>query len=116
MLIFLNPQIHWNQFTIFYMAYSAILVFYLIYVNLLLNWLDPFFYTLTGTVDAILTLPFEMLSSENIAADIFQGCFVVCCTLFAFAGLVWLREQILHGGGKCVTLFDRKGWYDKFVV
>ncbi|XP_030751678.1 E3 ubiquitin-protein ligase MARCH6 [Sitophilus oryzae] len=52
-----------------------------------------------GTVDAILTLPFEMISSENIAADIFQGCFVVCCTLFAFASLVWLREQILHGGG-----------------
>ncbi|CAG9773166.1 unnamed protein product [Ceutorhynchus assimilis] len=52
-----------------------------------------------GTVDAILTLPFEMLSSENIAGDIFQGCLVVCCTLFAFAGLVWLREQILHGGG-----------------
>lgn len=52
-----------------------------------------------GTVDAILTLPFDMMSSENIASDIFQGCFVVTCTLFAFAGLVWLREQILHGGG-----------------
>ncbi|KAF7278664.1 hypothetical protein GWI33_008114 [Rhynchophorus ferrugineus] len=52
-----------------------------------------------STVDAILTLPFEIISSENIAADIFQGCFVVSCTLFAFAGLVWLREQILHGGG-----------------
>lgn len=51
------------------------------------------------TVDAILTLPFEMLSTENLASDIFQGCFVVTCTLFAFAGLVWLREQILHGGG-----------------
>lgn len=21
------------------------------------------------------------------------------CTLFAFIGLIWLREQILHGGG-----------------
>jgi E3 ubiquitin-protein ligase MARCH6 len=52
-----------------------------------------------GTVDAILTLPFELLSMENLASDIFQGCFVVTCTLFAFAGLVWLREQILHGGG-----------------
>ncbi|KAH1015872.1 hypothetical protein HUJ04_007190 [Dendroctonus ponderosae] len=52
-----------------------------------------------GTADAILTLPFEMLSTENIAGDIFQGGFVVSCTLFAFAGLVWLREQILHGGG-----------------
>lgn len=53
----------------------------------------------TGTLDAILTLPFEMFSFENFASDIFQGCFVVTCTLFAFAGLVWLREQILHGGG-----------------
>lgn len=40
-----------------------------------------------------------MLSTENIASDIFHGCFVVTCTLFAFIGLVWLREQILHGGG-----------------
>lgn len=52
-----------------------------------------------GTIDAILTLPFEIFSTENIGSDIFQGCFVVTCTLFAFAGLVWLREQILHGGG-----------------
>ncbi|VEN59704.1 unnamed protein product [Callosobruchus maculatus] len=51
-----------------------------------------------GTIDAILTLPFDMLATENLASDIFQGCFVVTCTLLAFAGLVWLREQILHGG------------------
>lgn len=44
-----------------------------------------------------------MLSTENIGADIFQGGFVVSCTLFAFAGLVWLREQILHGGGKMLA-------------
>lgn len=52
-----------------------------------------------GTVDAILTLPFDMLSTQNLAADIFHGCFVVTCTLFACVGLIWLREQILHGGG-----------------
>jgi E3 ubiquitin-protein ligase MARCH6 len=40
-----------------------------------------------------------MFSTENLAADVFRGCFVVSCTLFAFIGLVWLREQILHGGG-----------------
>ena len=28
-----------------------------------------------------------------------QGCAVVTLTLLAFIGLVWLREQILHGGG-----------------
>ena len=37
--------------------------------------------------------------SENIASDCFHGCFVVTCTLCAFISLVWLREQILHGGG-----------------
>lgn len=52
-----------------------------------------------GSVDAIFTLPFDMLSTENLATDIFQGCLVVTCTLFAFVGLIWLREQILHGGG-----------------
>ena len=36
---------------------------------------------------------------ENLASDCFQGCFVVTCTLCAFISLVWLREQILHGGG-----------------
>lgn len=27
-----------------------------------------------------------------------HGGIVVTCTLLAFIGLVWLREQILHGG------------------
>lgn len=47
----------------------------------------------------MLTLPLDMLSTDNVASDIFHGCFVVTCTLFSFIGLVWLREQILHGGG-----------------
>lgn len=53
----------------------------------------------SGSMDMILSLPFDILSTENIAPDLFRGCFVVTCTLFAFIGLVWLREQILHGGG-----------------
>ena len=36
---------------------------------------------------------------ENILSDCFQGCFIVTCTLCTFISLVWLREQILHGGG-----------------
>lgn len=36
--------------------------------------------------------------SENLLADCLQGCFVVTCTLCAFISLVWLREQIVHGG------------------
>ncbi|XP_065210873.1 E3 ubiquitin-protein ligase MARCHF6 [Planococcus citri] len=51
------------------------------------------------SVDSILTLPFDLFSMKNLAADMFQGSFIVTCTLFAFIGLVWLREQILHGGG-----------------
>jgi E3 ubiquitin-protein ligase MARCH6 len=46
----------------------------------------------------LLSLPLDLLSTENLAVDVFRGCFVVTCTLFAFIGLVWLREQILHGG------------------
>ncbi|CAL4114135.1 unnamed protein product [Meganyctiphanes norvegica] len=53
----------------------------------------------TGSVSSVLTLPLDMLSTENLVSDIFHGCFVVTCTLSAFISLVWLREQILHGGG-----------------
>ncbi|XP_067145385.1 E3 ubiquitin-protein ligase MARCHF6 [Centruroides vittatus] len=53
----------------------------------------------TGSVSSLLTLPLDMLSSENIFSDSFYGCCVVTCTLCAFISLVWLREQIMHGGG-----------------
>ena len=36
---------------------------------------------------------------DSITTDILQGCVVVTLTLLAFIGLVWLREQIVHGGG-----------------
>ncbi|KAH8262050.1 hypothetical protein KR038_011588 [Drosophila bunnanda] len=52
-----------------------------------------------SSFDMILTLPFDIFSMENLASDAFRGCFVVTCTLLSFIGLVWLREQILHGGG-----------------
>ncbi|XP_037085050.1 E3 ubiquitin-protein ligase MARCHF6-like [Pollicipes pollicipes] len=52
-----------------------------------------------GSVNSILSLPLDMLSTENLLSDILQGCLVVTCTLCAFISLVWLREQILHGGG-----------------
>ena len=53
----------------------------------------------TGSVSSILSLPLNVFSTENITSDILQGCAVVSLTLIAFIGLVWLREQILHGGG-----------------
>ncbi|KAM7378800.1 hypothetical protein PAMP_004398 [Pampus punctatissimus] len=52
----------------------------------------------TGSVSSLLTLPLDMLSTHNLLADCLQGCFVVTCTLCAFISLVWLREQIVHGG------------------
>lgn len=52
-----------------------------------------------NSFDMILTLPFDIFSMDNLATDAFRGCFVVTCTLLSFIGLVWLREQILHGGG-----------------
>ncbi|XP_076018405.1 E3 ubiquitin-protein ligase MARCHF6-like [Genypterus blacodes] len=52
----------------------------------------------TGSVSSLLTLPLDMLSRQNLLADCLQGCFVVTCTLCAFISLVWLREQIVHGG------------------
>ena len=39
-----------------------------------------------------------LLHRDNLLADCLQGCFVVTCTLCAFISLVWLREQIVHGG------------------
>ncbi|KFM73826.1 E3 ubiquitin-protein ligase MARCH6, partial [Stegodyphus mimosarum] len=53
----------------------------------------------TGSLSSILSLPLDMLSTENILSDSLYGCCVVTCTLCAFISLVWLREQILHGGG-----------------
>ncbi|KAK2554679.1 E3 ubiquitin-protein ligase MARCHF6 [Acropora cervicornis] len=52
-----------------------------------------------GSVNSLLTLPLDMLSTENLFADCIRGCFVVACTLCAFISLVWLREQILMNGG-----------------
>ncbi|RNA37476.1 E3 ubiquitin- ligase MARCH6 [Brachionus plicatilis] len=52
-----------------------------------------------GSVSSLLTLPLDMLSTDNIMGDILQGAFVVLCSLGAFISLVWLREQILSGGG-----------------
>lgn len=53
----------------------------------------------SGSLTALLTLPLDIMSTNNIISDIFNGCFVVMCTLCAFISLVWLREQILNGAG-----------------
>lgn len=35
---------------------------------------------------------------ENLVSDAVQGTFVVLCSLCVFISLVWLREQLVHGG------------------
>ncbi|KAL4708685.1 hypothetical protein ACJJTC_010630 [Scirpophaga incertulas] len=51
------------------------------------------------SLDPLISLPFDILSAENLTKDVCSGCLVVFCTVFLFICLVWLREQILHGGG-----------------
>ena len=41
----------------------------------------------------------DMVSTDNVSSDVFHGGLVIICTLVAFIGLVWLREQILLAGG-----------------
>lgn len=53
----------------------------------------------SGSLDSLMTLSYDMFSTENITADVFRGGFVMTCTVFSFIGLMWLRDQILHGGG-----------------
>ncbi|CAN9503334.1 unnamed protein product [Ophioblennius macclurei] len=52
----------------------------------------------TGSVSSLFTLPLDMLSTQNLLIDCLQGCVIVMCTLCSFVSLVWLREQVIHGG------------------
>uniref|UniRef100_A0A915AAP3 RING-type E3 ubiquitin transferase n=1 Tax=Parascaris univalens TaxID=6257 RepID=A0A915AAP3_PARUN len=52
----------------------------------------------TASVANVLALPFQLFSFENIFTDCLKGCFIVSVFLCAFISLVWLREQIIHGG------------------
>lgn len=53
----------------------------------------------SGSPSALFTLPIDLLSTENLFSDSFYGCCVVTCALCTFIALVWLREQIMRGGG-----------------
>jgi E3 ubiquitin-protein ligase MARCH6 len=52
-----------------------------------------------GSISSILTLPYDIVSRDHILTDVLQGGLVVFCSLGAFICLLWLREQILTGGG-----------------
>lgn len=51
------------------------------------------------SIDSFLDLQLNFVTYETLGSDLIRGCFVVTCTLLSFIGLIWLREQILHGGG-----------------
>jgi E3 ubiquitin-protein ligase MARCH6 len=52
-----------------------------------------------GSISSILTLPYDIVSTDHLLTDVLQGGLVVFCSLGAFICLLWLREQILSGGG-----------------
>lgn len=52
-----------------------------------------------GSIASILTLPYDIVSTDHLLTDVLQGGLVVFCSLGAFICLLWLREQILTGGG-----------------
>ncbi|XP_054164409.1 E3 ubiquitin-protein ligase MARCHF6-like isoform X2 [Oppia nitens] len=81
---------YWLHYTLVAVAWLGIvpLTAYRIYRSLFSN-----------TMNSVLTLPLDMFSTENLISDGFYGCCVVTCTLSAFISLIWLREQILRGGG-----------------
>lgn len=47
---------------------------------------------------SLLSLPLDILSTENIMHDGMCGFVIVISTLCFFIAIVWLREQIVHGG------------------
>lgn len=96
----------------YWLHYSLVAVAWLGVVPLTAFRTYRFFFS--GSLDMLLTLPFELFSTENLASDIFRGCFVITCTLFAFIGLIWLREQILHGPGTFIKLL--KSFQQKFKL
>uniref|UniRef100_A0A5S6Q8C8 RING-type E3 ubiquitin transferase n=1 Tax=Trichuris muris TaxID=70415 RepID=A0A5S6Q8C8_TRIMR len=49
-----------------------------------------------GTLNSLVTLPFDIFSPKNVVADFVQGVIIITVTMCAFISLIWLREQILH--------------------
>ncbi|MCP9260373.1 E3 ubiquitin-protein ligase MARCH6 [Dirofilaria immitis] len=52
----------------------------------------------SASLSSVLSLPFQLFSLDNLLIDCLKGCFIVSIFLCAFISLVWLREQIIHGG------------------
>lgn len=50
------------------------------------------------SMQEILVLPISIFRTEHILPDVFKGCFLLVIFICTFISLVWLREQIIHGG------------------
>ncbi|GMT27208.1 hypothetical protein PFISCL1PPCAC_18505 [Pristionchus fissidentatus] len=51
-----------------------------------------------GSIQALLMLPLQLISTDMIVHDIAKGCLLLFVFVCAFISMLWLREQILHGG------------------
>ncbi|XP_068195971.1 E3 ubiquitin-protein ligase MARCHF6-like [Antennarius striatus] len=96
----------WDIFTGLLISIGTAIRYWLHYALVALAWLGfvpllacrIYHCLFCGSVSALVTLPFDMISTENLLPNFLQGCVVVGCTLGTFVGLIWLREQIFDGG------------------
>ncbi|KAK6029201.1 zinc finger, C3HC4 type [Ostertagia ostertagi] len=79
---------------------------WLVYTMVLVSWLGIVPLTAARIYHAvfylsmqeILVLPLSIFRTEHIFPDVFKGCFLLIIFICTFISLVWLREQIIHGG------------------
>ncbi|KAJ1369280.1 RINGv [Parelaphostrongylus tenuis] len=79
---------------------------WLVYTMVLISWLGIVPLTAARIYHAvfylsmqeILVLPISIFRTEQIFPDVLKGCFLLIIFICTFISLVWLREQIIHGG------------------
>ncbi|CAJ0594354.1 unnamed protein product [Cylicocyclus nassatus] len=79
---------------------------WLVYTMVLVSWLGVVPLTAARiyhavfylSIQEILVLPISIFRTEHVFPDIFKGCFLLIIFICTFISLVWLREQIIHGG------------------
>lgn len=79
---------------------------WLVYTMVLISWLGIVPLTAARIYHAvfylsmqeILVLPISIFRTEQILPDVLKGCFLLIIFICTFISLVWLREQIIHGG------------------
>ncbi|WKX89983.1 hypothetical protein Q1695_009096 [Nippostrongylus brasiliensis] len=85
---------------------AAMLRTWLVYTMVLVSWLGVVPLTAARIYHAvfylsmqeILVLPISIFRTEHIFPDVFKGCILLSIFICTFISLVWLREQIVHGG------------------